>query len=80
MRGGETGLFFQESTADALIGAMLRFEAEGDWDEALCRANAEQFSRAEFRRKFRQFVREKTGVEIAVSASGLSGASAPGRR
>lgn len=80
VRGGETGLFFLESTADALIGAMLRFEAEGDWDEALCRANAEQFSRAEFRRKFRQFVREKTGVEIAVSASGLSGASAPGRR
>ena len=58
-----TGIFFQEQTAASLIAAVERFEAmapaimPGD-----CRANAERFSTAHFRRRFRQVVHDALGI------------------
>jgi glycosyltransferase involved in cell wall biosynthesis len=58
-----TGIFFQEQTTASLIAAVERFEAmapaisPGD-----CRANAERFSNAHFRRRFRQVVHDALGI------------------
>jgi glycosyltransferase involved in cell wall biosynthesis len=52
---GETGLFFDAPAPEPLEEAIRRFEARA-WDPAKCRAQAERFSAAEFRRRFRQEV------------------------
>jgi glycosyltransferase involved in cell wall biosynthesis len=73
-----TGLFFQEPTVDALMGAVLRFEANAHrFDPAAARANAERFDVGHFKsqiaavidravrsREFRR--RPDTNVAVAV--------------
>ena len=45
---GVTGEFFAPQSADALAGALARFDARA-YDPIACRAQAERFSRAHFR-------------------------------
>jgi glycosyltransferase involved in cell wall biosynthesis len=48
VREGETGLFFQEPTVDALLAALGEADRR-EWDPAALRAQAGRFSRARFR-------------------------------
>jgi glycosyltransferase involved in cell wall biosynthesis len=58
-----TGLFFQEQTTTSLIAAVERFEAMAPAIAPEdCRANAERFSNAHFRRRFRQVVHDALGI------------------
>jgi glycosyltransferase involved in cell wall biosynthesis len=50
---GETGLFFDQQSPEALIEAVRRF-GERAWDLDRCRARAEEFSLTRFRREFRE--------------------------
>jgi len=56
---GQTGVFFDEQTSDALAAGVRRFEATA-LDSAACRANAERFSAARFRTEFRAWVDRET--------------------
>ena len=52
-----TGLFFDEQTVEALVGAVERFEHEGARiTSGACRANAVRFEPGRFRRQFRDHV------------------------
>ncbi|KVR64507.1 glycosyl transferase [Burkholderia vietnamiensis] len=55
---GATGLFFRTQSADALLDALARFEAlpRGSISPHACRANAELFGAARFRRELTRFV------------------------
>jgi glycosyltransferase involved in cell wall biosynthesis len=64
----ETGLFFEQQTTEAIIDAVRRFEAR-EWKPAVCRANAERFHPARFRREMREV------MEALVS----KGSAAPAR-
>jgi glycosyltransferase involved in cell wall biosynthesis len=55
---GETGLFFHEQSAEALIEAIERFERLS-FDPAAARANAERFRGERFRRELGRFVAQK---------------------
>ncbi len=55
---GETGLFFREQSAEALINTVEQFE-QLSLNPAAARANAERFSRSRFRRELGDFVAEK---------------------
>ena len=58
-----TGLFFQEQNTASLIAAVERFEAMAPAiTPEDCRANAERFSNAHFRRRFRQVVHDALGM------------------
>lgn len=58
-----TGIFFQEQTTASLIAAVERFEAMAPAiTPEDCRANAERFSNAHFRRRFRQVVHDALGI------------------
>jgi glycosyltransferase involved in cell wall biosynthesis len=58
-----TGIFFQEQTTVSLIAAVERFEAMAPAiTPEDCRANAERFSNAHFRRRFRQVVHDALGI------------------
>ena len=58
-----TGLFFQEQTTASLIAGVERFEAMAPAITTEdCRANAERFSNAHFRRSFRQVVHDALGI------------------
>jgi len=58
-----TGIFFQEQTTASLIAAVERFEAMAPAiSPEDCRANAERFSNAHFRRRFRQVVHDALGI------------------
>jgi len=52
-----TGIFFEEQSIRSLVGAVDRFEREGDQllPEA-CRENAERFAPKNFRRELRQYI------------------------
>lgn len=54
---GETGVFFEAQTSDAIIGAVEAFEGLSI-DPAACRANAERFSHDAFRAAMRRVVDE----------------------
>lgn len=54
---GETGLFFDEQTPEALIDAMQRFE-QHQFDPVACRRNALRFSIERFKRQFSEYVEE----------------------
>jgi glycosyltransferase involved in cell wall biosynthesis len=54
---GETGIFFEHQTADALADAILSFEAM-DFDEATIRDNARRFAPERFREQIAAFLRE----------------------
>lgn len=55
---GETGLFFHEQTAEALVACIERFEAMGGLSALACRERALGFSEERFRRELRAFVDE----------------------
>jgi len=50
----ETGIFFDEPTADSLMDAVERFEA-ASFNPATCRANTQRFSAARFRSEISVF-------------------------
>lgn len=59
---GPTGLFFDAQEPAAVAAAIRRFEAAGGtttFTPAACRANAERFSEARFRREFHAFLTEQ---------------------
>jgi len=53
---GRTGIFFNEQTAESIVGAISAFEAGGPWDPVAIRENAERFSAERFRDELRQTV------------------------
>jgi glycosyltransferase involved in cell wall biosynthesis len=55
---GETGVFFHEQTAEALVEAVRAFNP-GAMDPDACRANAERFAVAVFKERLSRFVRQK---------------------
>jgi len=54
----ETGIFFQEQTPQSLTDAILKFEPS-KFDSTKIRKHAESFSKEEFKRKIKAFVKEK---------------------
>lgn len=56
---GKTGIWFHTATAAALVAALQRFEQKQQSWSAACRAQAQLFSAAIFKRRFREFVTEK---------------------
>ncbi|MFA6165608.1 MAG: glycosyltransferase [Gemmatimonadaceae bacterium] len=57
VREGETGVFFSSQTSEAVAAAVGVFERSSHrFTSAACRANAERFSTARFRREFREWV------------------------
>ncbi len=55
VRPGETGLFFDELTVDALAECIEAVDRVA-WDPEVCRRNAERFDAAVFRRRMRELV------------------------
>lgn len=54
-----TGVFFEEQSVEAILGAVTRFETEGKRITPLaCRENAQRFSPERFRKEFSEFVKE----------------------
>jgi glycosyltransferase involved in cell wall biosynthesis len=53
---GQTGIFFDEQSAEAIVDAVARFEGMGPWDAALIRQNSERFSADRFRREIKALV------------------------
>jgi glycosyltransferase involved in cell wall biosynthesis len=57
---GQTGLFFDELTADSLGAAVLEYERrEGELLSKVCRANAERFRPERFREEMKDFFRRE---------------------
>jgi glycosyltransferase involved in cell wall biosynthesis len=55
---GETGLFFDEQTPEALIDGVERYEKSADaFTSSRCRQNAERFSATHFRENFADLIR-----------------------
>ena len=54
----ETGLFYSEQTANAIIEAIGRFE-KMDFAPQICRKRAEDFSENHFNEQFEKFVKDK---------------------
>ena len=53
----QTGVFFDQQTESSLIAAVEQFESRAaEFTPAACRANAERFNAARFRREFREWV------------------------
>jgi O-antigen biosynthesis alpha-1,3-mannosyltransferase len=55
---GQTGIFFHEQSAPALVESVRRFEAMGRFDPLRIRANAKRFSSERFRHEFARLVIE----------------------
>ncbi|MCX7671303.1 MAG: glycosyltransferase [Anaerolineae bacterium] len=55
---GRTGEFFAAASVEALQEVLARFDPAA-YDPAACRANAERFSSARFRRELGEFIRRK---------------------
>ena len=51
-----TGIFFSEQTPESIAAAVREFEGSAPISHDACRANAERFSEARFRREFRSLV------------------------
>jgi glycosyltransferase involved in cell wall biosynthesis len=58
VKENETGLFFHEQSADAIIDAVNRFEKQS-FDYRTIRKHAEQFSEERFKREIKEFVEQK---------------------
>jgi glycosyltransferase involved in cell wall biosynthesis len=59
-----TGVFYQNQTVEALIGAVHEFEAQAQRiTPQACRENAERFSQKRFEREMRQFVETRWSEE-----------------
>jgi glycosyltransferase involved in cell wall biosynthesis len=64
-----TGLFFASQTEEDIVKAVRRFEATaGKFTAENCRANAERFSRATFRRDFMAIVEAEIAAHATVGA------------
>ena len=62
VREGETGVFFNSQTPEAVAGAVGTFESVSHrFTVAACRANAERFSVERFRGEFRAWVERSVG-------------------
>lgn len=59
---GQTGVFFSEATAESLAETILNFRSE-DYNPALIRAHAEQFSVANFKQQISDFITKHTSHE-----------------
>lgn len=55
VRGGETGLFFEEQTVESLTGAIEEFEGR-KWDPAKCVEQAEKFRKERFLDEMREVI------------------------
>lgn len=55
---GKTGVFFHEPTASSLMEAVMKFE-KMKFDPAICRKQAEKFSKERFIREIKEFVERK---------------------
>jgi UDP-N-acetylmuramyl pentapeptide phosphotransferase/UDP-N-acetylglucosamine-1-phosphate transferase/glycosyltransferase involved in cell wall biosynthesis len=66
---GQTGLFFPEQTAIAIVTAVERFETLA-WDAAAIRRHAEQFSEQHFRDRFAAVVRREWVNFMAIGLQG----------
>jgi glycosyltransferase involved in cell wall biosynthesis len=62
---GETGIFFNQPTAEALATAVRAFDP-ATIDPAACRTNAERFTVNIFENEMRQFIQEKQTRERTV--------------
>jgi glycosyltransferase involved in cell wall biosynthesis len=57
---GKSGLFFQEQTADSLLGAIEQFERRmARFNATEIRANALRFSAERFKQQFRAYIEEQ---------------------
>ncbi len=62
---GETGIFFNEQSADAIVKAVNIFEKmKYEFNVELIRRNAERFSKSRFKNEFKMFVSAVSGIEI----------------
>ena len=68
---GETGYFFEEQSADALIEAITTFEKSAPLDPDLIRKNAERFNKSRFLREMSSFVEEKAKKHFGVKEASL---------
>lgn len=68
---GETGYFFEEQSADALIEAITTFEKSAPLDPDLIRKNAERFNKSRFLREMSSFVEEKAKKHFGVKDASL---------
>jgi glycosyltransferase involved in cell wall biosynthesis len=59
---GETGVFYEEPTSDALAEAVMRFDP-ASFDPVVCRANAERFDVGHFRHGLRAVVADACADE-----------------
>lgn len=71
--GGQTGLFFEEPSADSLLAAVEGFEASSkDYPVALIRENALRFGQDRFEREFREMVQTQwrafAGAQVRPAA------------
>lgn len=62
----ETGYFFKEQSADALIEAITSFEKSAPLDPNLIRQNAKRFNKSRFLREMSSFVEEKAKKHFGV--------------
>jgi glycosyltransferase involved in cell wall biosynthesis len=71
VRDGETGLFFQRQTVEAIIDAVSRFEAsERSFRPEQLRGSAEQFSIVRFREQLLEYVRGAVAEHFAGNSAG----------
>ena len=64
---GQTGLFFDEQTADSLIDAMTRFEARADdFDPAVIRGHAQSWNRDIFKDQLQAFIAARLPLRAAA--------------
>jgi len=68
---GETGVFFNEQTADSLIGAMEEFESLS-FDRRTLRGHAEKFDRQVFASRIREFVGNIVPIAQTTEISGTN--------
>lgn len=68
---GETGHFFKEQTAEAVIEAITTFERSAPLDPDLIRKNAERFNKSRFLQEMSSFVEEKTKKHFGLEEASL---------
>ena len=58
VQDGQTGLFFEDQSAESLIDAVERFE-QNSFDPHACVQNTARFSKAQFQEEFKMFVEQR---------------------
>jgi glycosyltransferase involved in cell wall biosynthesis len=66
---GETGVLYEEQSAESLVGALRNFDPRG-FDTARLRAHAERFSRERFAQEFAEVARETLRPGLSTCARG----------